>query len=354
MTDANTLRAENSSSLVNRVANTLALPCEANIWQVASSAELSDACQQAAREQTPLLALGEGSNVVLPPRLAATVIKVADDNVRVCEQDAERIRIQVGAGKSWHALVIETLAEGWSGLENLALIPGSVGAAPVQNIGAYGRELSEFVATVHAVDALTGEQCVLQSDECAFAYRESLFKGHARDRLIISSVELSLYLKPLVRVEYPDLQEMLSSDRAEPSPKDVFDAVVALRNKKLPNPQRLPNVGSFFKNPVVGSERASALVGRYPGIPIYELSPDRFKLSAAWMIEKAGLKGVRIGDAAVSEQHSLVLVNTGSATQDDVLELARHIRTSVEQECGVFLELEPRVVSLFDAACANH
>jgi UDP-N-acetylenolpyruvoylglucosamine reductase len=242
--------ADPHCSAAGTVSNTLALPCTPRfLCRAENTAQVLDAAVFASAQNLPLLAIGEGSNVVLPPALDACVLQVVDRTVKVLSEDARHSVLRIGAGKPWHELVLESLREQRFGLENLALIPGSVGAAPVQNIGAYGRELSEFVIGVHGVDLQQQQARHLSPSECGFAYRDSVFKQGLRDRFVITAVDLRLYRQPRTNISYPALRDRLPGPA--PTPQEICAAVIALRQERLPDPASHPNAGSFFKNPLV-------------------------------------------------------------------------------------------------------
>lgn len=293
----------------------------------------------------PLLPLGRGSNVLLAGDPEATVLVFGDDSMEVLEHRADHAIVRVGAGKPWHALVMESLAAGLSGLENMALIPGSVGAAPVQNIGAYGAQMGEFVHVVEAWDRGQARFVRLDREQCRFGYRDSLFK-HEPGRYLVVAVEFNLPLLAPLRLDYAGIREELAAmGIAQPVAADVAEAVIRIRRRKLPDPDRLGNAGSFFKNPMVAVEQAEVLRQDWPTLPVYPGDDaQRRKLSAAWLIEQAGWKGFRDGDAGVSPDHALVLVNHGHATGAQLLTLARRIAASVRERFGIELEPEPLLV----------
>ncbi|TYT25075.1 UDP-N-acetylmuramate dehydrogenase [Luteimonas viscosa] len=313
------------------------------LLEVDHAAALVDAL--AALPAGPLLVLGGGSNLLFAgdPEGAALSLRAASR--RILSDDGGHAIVRADAGADWHGFVRWTLAQGLFGMENLALIPGTVGAAPIQNIGAYGVELREFVHVVEAFETATGRIRRLPRDECAFAYRDSLFKRE-RDRFIVSAVEFRLSRAPAVRIDYAGVREALAADgTTAPTPVQVFDAVCALRRRKLPDPAVIGNAGSFFKNPIVPLAQAQALAAAHPGLPQFPgADADGRKLSAAWLIDACGWKGHRDGDAGVSMQHALVLVNHGAATGAQLLALARRIAASVSERFGVALEPEPRIV----------
>jgi len=291
----------------------------------------------------PLLVLGSGSNVLFAADPNDVVLTIAASGVesRGIEHGQQIVRAEAGLG--WHALVEWTLQQGLSGLENLALIPGTVGAAPIQNIGAYGLEVGERIAAVECWDRARAQWCRLTRADCRFGYRDSVFK-HDPDRFIITAVEFALPLNEPLRRNYAGLDaELDAMGIARPSARDLADAVIAQRQRKLPDPVRIGNLGSFFENPIIEQARASALQAAHPGMPAWPIG-GRAKLSAAWLIEQCGWKGHRDGDAGVFDGHALVLVNHGQASGADMLTLARAIADSVAARFGVMIEPEPRIV----------
>ena len=325
--------------------NTLALEASANaLVDVASDAEVTDALTWAQAEGLPVIPLGEGSNLVLAGDLEALLIRQRDDQLRVLAEQDDTVELRVSAGHNWHRLVCRTLEAGYYGLENLALIPGTAGAAPIQNIGAYGVELERFVRSVQGVDIASGEIFRLSAADCAFGYRDSIFKRELRDKIIITSLDLRLSRSPGVELGYPALRtELTQAGVVEPAPEDVFRAVVALRGRRLPDPATEPNAGSFFKNPVLAAGQAAALAELFPAMPLYPQLDGRVKLSAAWLIDQAGWKGQRKGGVGVHPGHALVLVNYAGGSGKELLSLAAEIAASVRQRFDVALEIEPRV-----------
>lgn len=289
------------------------------------------------------LVLGGGSNVLLVGDVPGRVI-LNRIHGRDLSRETGSARVSLGAGEDWHAAVRWTLDQGLSGLENLSLIPGCCGAAPIQNIGAYGMELSEVLENVRAWDWQTGAWREMSNEACRFDYRDSRFKSDEPDRYLLTAMELRLPTEFAARLEYPGLREELAARGVrEPRPVDVSDAVIALRRRKLPDPAETGNAGSFFKNPVIDAQRAEALADAHPGLPAYPAGDGARKLSAAWLIEQCGWKGHRDGAAGVSERHALVLVNHGGASGAELLMLAERIRASVAEHFGIALEPEPRI-----------
>ena len=325
--------------------NTLALTSSADhVAAVDSVADAQDAIEFGRRNDAELRCLGEGSNVVLMPRVSGLICRVTQANITLVNTDAESVTVSVGAGKNWHELVQETLAQNWYGLENLALIPGTVGAAPIQNIGAYGIELSELFHSLEAVHLPTGELHTMQADDCRFGYRDSLFKQAGRNQYVITAITLSLSTRPHLRLSYPALLQALEGcDAASLTPAMVSAAVCEVRRSKLPDPASLPNTGSFFKNPVVTEDQAAALRQQFPDIVCYPQTDGTVKLAAGWLVEQAGWRGVTRGRVGVHDRQSLVLVNFGGGTGAEVLALAEEISDSVQQKFAVALEIEPTI-----------
>lgn len=288
----------------------------------------------------PRLILGGGSNVLFRADYPGVVVQVALRGIELVGEDATHRRVRAAAGENWHDFVRWTVGQGWPGLENLSLIPGTVGAAPVQNIGAYGVELADVCGSVEAVDLTCGETRVFEPAACRFAYRDSLFKQES-GRWLITAVTFRLPKTFAPRLDYPGVREALAG--AESTPKAVSDVICAVRRAKLPGLEadQPGSAGSFFKNPLVPSEQATALKACFPALPAWPQPDGRTKLSAAWLIEQCGWKGRREGDAGVYAKHALVLVNHGRATGAQLWGLAEAIRASVREQFGVELEPEP-------------
>ena len=292
----------------------------------------------------PYLVLGGGSNIVFTRDFDGVVMRVALAGKRAVREDDQAWYVEAAAGERWHEFVAWTLAHGLPGLENLALIPGTVGAAPVQNIGAYGLEMAERFASLRAVELATGQIHEFDAEQCRFGYRDSFFKQEGRGRFAITSVTFRLPKTWTPRADYADVARALEASDASASPQAIFDAVVAVRRAKLPDPAALGNAGSFFKNPVVDAATFEALREREPHIVSYRQSDGRVKLAAGWLIDQCGWKGRAIGAAAVHERQALVLVNRGGATGAQVLALAQAIQADVRERFGVELEAEPVVI----------
>ena len=290
------------------------------------------------------LVLGGGSNLVLTGDFDGLVLLVALRGRRLAREDDEAWYVEAAAGETWHEFVAWTLAQGMPGLENLALIPGTVGAAPIQNIGAYGLEMCERFASLRAVELATGQVLELDPTACQFGYRDSFFKRQGRDRFVITSVTFRLPKAWVPRASYADIARELAAEGhgdTSPGAQAIFDAVVAVRRAKLPDPVQLGNAGSFFKNPVIDATQFAALQQREPEVVSYRQEDGTVKLAAGWLIDRCGWKGRAMGAAAVHERQALVLVNRGGASGAEVLALARAIQHDVRERFGVDLEAEP-------------
>jgi UDP-N-acetylmuramate dehydrogenase len=316
--------------------------------RIEHEAQLMAAVRDARATGLPSLVLGGGSNVVLTGDFPGLVLLVALRGRRVVREDDDAWYVEAAGGEPWHEFVAWTLSQGLPGLENLALIPGTVGAAPIQNIGAYGLEMCERFASLRAVELATGDVVERDAEACGFGYRDSFFKREGRDRFVITSVTFRLPKVWQPRAGYADLARELAagSDRATggdrpPTAQAIFDAVVAVRRAKLPDPLELGNAGSFFKNPVVDAAQFDALKSREPDVVSYLQADGRVKLAAGWLIDRCGWKGRAMGAAAVHERQALVLVNRGGASGAEVLALARAIQRDVLERFGVELEAEP-------------
>lgn len=290
----------------------------------------------------PRLILGGGSNLVLPDRIDALVLQIALMGKHIVEEDEDFVYVCVAAGETWHEFVLWTLQQGLGGLENLSLIPGTAGAAPIQNIGAYGVEIQDSFHHLTAFDFLTGDIITLDKQACRFAYRDSIFKHDYRDRMVILNVVFALPKIWQPRLNYGDVAQFLSSKGiAEPGPKDVSDAIIAIRRSKLPDPAQIGNAGSFFKNPIVSAALRDGLLAQYPAMVSYAQADAGYKLAAGWLIEQSGWKGKALGNAGVYHKQALVLVNLGGATGAEVRSLAQRIQADVFEKFGVALEIEP-------------
>jgi len=289
----------------------------------------------------PLLVLGGGSNMLLTKDVEGIVLKNSIVGITVVREDAQHVDVRVGAGESWHGFVQHCLARNWGGVENLALIPGNVGASPIQNIGAYGVELKDVCLAVEALHIQTVAKRVFSAQECAFGYRDSFFKREGRGQYVITQVVFRLNKPPhSLHTGYGDIKQLLPEN---PTIQAVGAAVVAIRQSKLPDPAVLGNCGSFFKNPVIAADIFTALQARYPAIPSYH-APRGVKVPAAWLIEQCGWKGKRLGNYGVHDRQALVLVNYGGATGQEIYQLSSDVVASVQERFGIALEREVNII----------
>ena len=321
--------------------NTLALPCRGSSVQVLHSVDEAVEVLSAWGELARPLVIGCGSNLVLPQVLDEPVIVMQGGNVECHHVSNIEVMVVADAGVIWDELVAQCAKDDWRGIENLSLIPGTVGAAPVQNIGAYGVELKDCLSYVEVFDFEEKALKRLSVEDCAFGYRDSIFKRAPR-RYVVLRVALTLRNDSAFTLSYGELKALSSESKL--TVQDVRDKVIAVRQAKLPDPNSIPNAGSFFKNPVVSAEQAAALSQRFPSLVQYPVGADRVKLAAGWLIDQAGWKGYCAGRVGIHARQALVIVNLGGATQDDVIALAKDISASVFGRYGVELEIEPVVV----------
>lgn len=327
--------------------NTFGMDVRARVFcQLDTLAELPALLASPAYQAGPVLWLGGGSNLLFTRDYPGLVVKLALRGIRLLEQNGDEVIVEAAAGENWHAFVQHTLDQGCYGLENLSLIPGTVGASPIQNIGAYGVEVKDHIHQVICADLENGgAPLTLSAAECRFGYRDSVFKHEAAGRLLVVAVRFRLSRTPRLRTGYGDIQqELAAAGVTTPTPLDVSAAVVRIRSSKLPNPAELGNAGSFFKNPVVPTEQAQALLERHPALPHYPAADGKTKLAAGWLIDQCGLKGHRDGDAGVHARQALVLVNYGAASGEQMRALAAKVRAEVKLRFGVELEPEPIIL----------
>jgi UDP-N-acetylmuramate dehydrogenase len=342
--EAAALQLETRASL--KTFNTFGLPAVAQtLLHVKSEADIKRIVDHPSHGRGAKFILGGGSNVVLTRDVSALVLKIEILGRRLVQAQDDAWIVEAGAGENWHDFVAWTIDQGLPGLENLALIPGTVGAAPVQNIGAYGVELKDRFESLDAVDLITGRTVTLDARACRFGYRDSAFKQHLAGKSVITRVRFRLP-RPWLRVlGYLELdRKVAESGNAEPDARTIFEWVCAIRRAKLPDPALIGNAGSFFKNPVVTAEQCRDIIGRDPEIVHYPMPDGNVKLAAGWLIDACGWKGKTVGRAGVYEKHSLVLVNRGGAHGSEVVTLARAIQESVYGRFGIRLEPEPVIV----------
>ncbi|MEE1904788.1 MULTISPECIES: UDP-N-acetylmuramate dehydrogenase [unclassified Pseudomonas] len=324
--------------------NTFGIDVKARYFtQVHDDQEVRQALAQAQQTGVPVLVIGGGSNLLLTRDIDALVLHMASRGRRVLSDDSERIVVEAEAGEPWHPFVQWTLAQGCCGLENLSLIPGTVGAAPMQNVGAYGVEIKDVFVGLTALDRETGELRDFGLAECAFGYRDSLFKRNP-GRWLILRVRFALSRTLQAHLDYgPVRQRLAEQGVTEPTAQAISEAICSIRREKLPDPAELGNAGSFFKNPVVSAELVERIRAQHPGVVAYPQADGQVKLAAGWLIEQAGWKGHREGDAGVHRLQSLVLVNYGQASGAQMHALARRIQADILERFGVELEMEPNL-----------
>jgi UDP-N-acetylmuramate dehydrogenase len=326
--------------------NTMSVQARAASWlEIASESDLLRVLPY----REPILILGEGSNILFTKDFAGLVIANRIRGREIIAQTDRTLLLRVGAGENWHKLVEWAVENNWGGIENLSLIPGTVGAAPVQNIGAYGVEVCDCIHEVAAIHLGSGERRVFAAKECGFGYRESVFKSALRHQYCITAVTFELRKNPTTfELSYKDVSATLAAMGAsKPTLADVHRAIIQIRQQKLYSPQEMPNTGSFFKNPIVDNHKIAALKAEYPNMPTFELAEnsEARKIPAAWLIEQCGWRGKKMGAAAVSDRHALVLTNPdGAATGAQIWALAQAIQSDVAARFGVHIEAEVQIV----------
>ncbi|MFK0087712.1 UDP-N-acetylmuramate dehydrogenase [Pseudomonas sp. NPDC090755] len=324
--------------------NTFGIDVKARYFaQVHNDAEIRDVLAEAAQQAVPVLVIGGGSNLLLTADVQALVMRMASTGLRIIAEESERVIVEAEAGEPWHPFVQWSLAQGLAGLENLSLIPGTVGAAPMQNIGAYGVEIKDVFVGLTALDRQTGELCEFGLEQCQFGYRDSLFKRNP-GRWLILRVRFALSRVLHAHLDYGPVRQRLSEQGiTAPTAQDVSNAICSIRREKLPDPAELGNAGSFFKNPVVPAALAERIRQQHPGLVAYPQGDGQMKLAAGWLIEQAGWKGYREGDAGVHRLQALVLVNYGRASGKQLHQLAQKIQADILERFGVELEMEPNL-----------
>ncbi len=327
-----------------RALNTFGVEALARAYLPVSSIETLAAVRaDKAMAAMPRLILGGGSNLLFTQDVDALVLHMISRGISAIGEDADHVFVCAQSGESWHGFVQWTLAQDLGGLENLSLIPGSVGAAPIQNIGAYGSEMADCFHSLRAFDFVSGKVLTLTRDDCAFSYRDSIFKHALRDRAVIVDVTFALPKRWQPNLRYAELAQEIAAI-SKPTAMEISAAVIAIRSRKLPDPAITGNAGSFFKNPVVSAAQRDSLLVQYPQLVSYAQADGSVKLAAGWLIDQCGWKGRSLGAAGVHERQALVLVNRGGASGQDILQLAERIKEDVALRFGVKLEVEPVVI----------
>ncbi|QMW02043.1 UDP-N-acetylmuramate dehydrogenase [Spirosoma foliorum] len=328
--------------------NTFRIDANARYWvEISNEEDLRTLLQLSEFIDTPKLILGGGSNVLLRQNFDGLVVKINIQGIDIIREDDNHVYLTAGAGVNWHELVLFCVKRGYAGMENLSLIPGTVGASPMQNIGAYGVELEQVFESLTAIHILTGEKRTFTHVDCAFGYRESVFKRELKGQYIITSVTFQLDKQPTFHTRYGAIQETLTAmgvSEDKLTIKAVSDAVIQIRRSKLPDPAQIGNAGSFFKNPEIPKAQFDTLKTDYPTLPGYPAGDEQVKVPAGWLIEQAGWKGYRSGDAGVHAKQALVLVNYGTATGDEIISLAKQVQQSVQEKFGVSISPEVNIV----------
>ena len=312
--------------------NTFHLPYKAdNFIIIENDVEYLDALDHLHADKGKHLVIGGGSNILFTSDFQGTIIKTSISELQVLDQNTEFTWLWVSAGYDWHSLVLKTIEMGLYGLENLSLIPGTMGAAPVQNIGAYGVELDQYIDSVEAYDIESGELIRFMNKDCQFSYRSSIFKHELKNKMLIKAVVLRLYNKPHFNVSYGDIKSMLNKmSISKLTATDISNVIIRIRSEKLPDPEKIGNAGSFFKNPEIDHSDYKRLHALFPGLPYYKMG-ERYKIPAAWLIEKSGWKGKRIKNTGTYPNQPLVLVNYGHASGQEILDLSLAIQKSVKE-----------------------
>ncbi len=330
------------SNVSLRHLNTFGLDADARYFvNVSSVDELTAILRDPVWKGTPKFILGGGSNILLTQDIDALVIHPGIKGITVLEETEETVVLEVGAGEVWHDFVMHCVDHGFGGVENLSLIPGTVGAAPMQNIGAYGVEIKSVIESVEAVDIESGQKRVFSNAECEFGYRESIFKKALKHQYVITGATFRLSKKPVLNAAYGDVQKTLQEMGAEnPTIRDISEAIMQIRRSKLPDPAEIGNAGSFFKNPEIPVAQFAQLRETFPEVPGYPVDVETVKVPAGWLIERAGWKGYREGEIGVHARQALVLVNYGGGTGAQIKALSEKIQASVAGQFGIRLNAE--------------
>jgi len=324
--------------------NTFGIDVKTNEFvSVCSVKELKNTLQKYQNKE--IFVLGGGSNMLLTKNIEKPVVQINIKGIEIVSQDENYVFVEAMAGENWHEFVIWTLENNFGGIENLSLIPGNIGAAPIQNIGAYGVELKDVFHSCNALNIKTLETKTFTKEECDFGYRESVFKKQEKGKYIIISIQLRLTKNNhKISISYGAIQSELDKKNIQnPTISDVSQAVITIRKSKLPDPKELGNSGSFFKNPIISKEIFEKIQKEYPQMPFYSVSENHVKIPAAWLIEQVGFKGKRFGDAGVHQKQALVLVNYGNASGTEIYDLAKNIQQSVFKKFGIVIETEVNI-----------
>ena len=327
--------------------NTFGIAAEARWFvDVENDDDVREAFRLAKERSLNIFVLGSGSNVLLTKDFDGLVVHNSLQGIEVIDKNDHHVTLKVASGEIWHDFVMHAIDHNWGGVENLSLIPGTVGAAPMQNIGAYGVEAKEVIVTVDAIDRSNGAKRSFTNDECRFGYRESVFKHELREIFFISSVTLSLTnINHHLHISYGAITDTLKQMNVmHPTIRDVSNAVIAIRRSKLPDPKVIGNAGSFFKNPIINASHYNDLKKRFPSMPGYTSDNQEVKVPAGWLIEQCSFKGIRIGDIGVHQHQALVLVNYNNGSGDEILSLSKKIQHTVKETFGIELHAEVNII----------
>lgn len=326
--------------------NTLGVQAHATRFiSIESQKQLEELLQNPSYKKENIFVLGGGSNVLFVDDFDGLILHMDIKGIRKVDEDEDHVWVRAGAGEVWHDLVLHCVEKGWGGIENLSLIPGTVGAAPIQNIGAYGVELKDVFDSLEAVNLETGAARTFSRQECRFGYRDSIFKNTLKGQFAITSVTLRLDKQPELNTSYGAIQSKLEEKEIlEPGIKDISDIVIDIRRSKLPDPKALGNAGSFFKNPVISKQKHEVLKEQHPNIPGYTVDKDSVKVPAGWLIEQTGWKGKKLGQAGTYQNQALVIVNHGGATGKEIISLAEKVKKSVKERFDISLDTEVNII----------
>ena len=325
--------------------NTFGIDCNSSFFaRINTLKDLEELYQHPLFKSQKKLILGGGSNILFTSNYEGLVIKNEIKGIEIKKETNDVVEVQIGAGVNWHEFVTYAVNNKWGGVENMSLIPGNCGTAPMQNIGAYGVEIKDTFISLNAYEIETGETVSFDRKKCDFGYRESVFKNDLKDQYIILDITLRLQKKPILNTKYGDINNtLIKNNISKPTIKDVSNAVIEIRTSKLPNPKEIGNAGSFFKNPIIQQDQFKELKTKFPEIVSYPVNEKQVKLAAGWLIEKAGWKGRDFGDFGVHKKQSLVLVNYNNASGKEIFDLSQDILEDVYQKFQVKLEREVNI-----------
>ncbi|MFY0604834.1 MAG: UDP-N-acetylmuramate dehydrogenase [Flavobacteriaceae bacterium] len=302
--------------------------------------------QQLVENEKDFFLISGGSNMLLTTDIDKLVVHINIKGISIDSETDNHVFLTVNAGENWHQFVLWCIAQNYGGLENLSLIPGNVGTCPIQNIGAYGVEVKDTITKVEGIDITSGQRVIFSNEDCNFQYRDSIFKNEVKGKYILTAVSFKLTkVNHILNTSYGAIEAYLTNQNiSSPNIKDISDAVIAIRKSKLPDPNEIGNSGSFFKNPVILKTQFKKLQSSYPNLPSYIISDSEVKVPAGWLIEQAGFKGDRFGDAGVHEKQALVLVNYGNASGKEVYDLAKNIQKTILKKFNIYLDIEVNVI----------